>query len=361
MQAILGDGLPSLTLNKKDLIVDTELSEATKKNITPPKEASEELLAAGAKFRGARQEDIKKAQDNLQDEERKRKLFIEKSWDTANDADKQELLNMISNYNLPEYKSLIDYIKGERAWWKSDFSKGLTESLLESTYSDFKDNLSDKTKAYEHAVEINSIKGKELVEKRKEAKKEGFINWDTMSMEGNTIKSNVAVKESDPFNRSLWDDVKDSWVIIAGYLGTLLWITFGLRFASVTANEYFYMKTPYKVLFSVYIFIFTPFIFPYYIYKLLRTWYDPITYPPILYRSFFPTYGYDPNKTPITTVDAWFGYRLDGATIEYIKKMTEINRNKKLEVLEKSVMEDLKTELAKGLLLASKPPPPKGC
>jgi hypothetical protein len=171
----------------------------------------------------------------------------------------------------------------------------------------------------------------------------------------------VSKQEKDPFNRSLWDDIQESWVIILGYLGTLLWIIFGLRFASFTVNEYFYMKTPYKILFFVYIFIFTPFIFPYYIYKLLRTWYDPIHYPPVLYRSFFPTYGYDPDKTPITTMDTWFGYRLDGSTIEYIRKMAEIEHNTKLEVLQKSVMYDLKEELAKGLLMAAKPPPPKGC
>jgi hypothetical protein len=362
MEVLLGksDGLPPLVLDKKQLIINTELPEAKKKEVSPPKEATEELLAAGAKFRGSRQEDIKVSLDTFQDEERKRKLFIEKSWDTANDADKQDFLNMISNYNLPEYKSLIDYIKEERAWWKSDYSKGLTESTLESLFSDFKDTVSDKKKAYENAVETNSIKGKELIEKRKENKKEGFIDWNNINKES-VVQSKVSKQEKDPFNRSLWDDIQESWVIILGYLGTLLWIIFGLRFASFTVNEYFYMKTPYKILFFVYIFIFTPFIFPYYIYKLLRTWYDPIHYPPVLYRSFFPTYGYDPDKTPITTMDTWFGYRLDGSTIEYIRKMAEIEHNTKLEVLQKSVMYDLKEELAKGLLMAAKPPPPKGC
>ena len=60
-------------------------------------------------------------------------------------------------------------------------------------------------------------------------------------------------------------------------------------------------------------------------------------------------------------MDTWFGYRLDGSTIEYIRKMAEIEHNTKLEVLQKSVMYDLKEELAKGLLMAAKPPPPKGC
>jgi hypothetical protein len=60
MEVLLGksDGLPPLVLDKKQLIINTELPEAKKKEVSPPKEATEELLAAGAKFRGSRQEDI---------------------------------------------------------------------------------------------------------------------------------------------------------------------------------------------------------------------------------------------------------------------------------------------------------------
>jgi hypothetical protein len=116
MEALIGNGL---VLNDQDLIVDTDLPSAKQKyNITPLKDAKEKVLADGAEFRTSALLTIKSKQENLQDEEHERKMFIKRVWDTAKDIQKQEFLNKISDYKLPEYKALIDYIKAERAWWK---------------------------------------------------------------------------------------------------------------------------------------------------------------------------------------------------------------------------------------------------
>ena len=140
MEAIIGNGL---VLNEQELIVVTDLPTAKQKyNITPMKDAKEEALAAGAQFRTEALGIVKSKQESLQDEEHERKMFIKRVWETAKDPQKQEFLDMMSNYRLPEYKALIDYIKAERAWWKSDYSKGLAKFTLQTVLADFNDELS---------------------------------------------------------------------------------------------------------------------------------------------------------------------------------------------------------------------------
>jgi hypothetical protein len=97
-------------------------------------------------------------------------MFIKKTWTSANDLTKQSYVNMISNYKLPAYKNLIDYIKQERAWWKSRYSSGLPVSILENIYSDYVDELADRTQKYEDALAENEEKGADLIEERKNAK-----------------------------------------------------------------------------------------------------------------------------------------------------------------------------------------------
>jgi hypothetical protein len=152
MSALLGDGLPALTLSEQDLQVDRKLPEAKQKsNVSPPKDAKEPTLKEGAISRTSKQGILKTRMTDLQDEEYNRKMYIKKTWVAANNVTKQSYMNMISNYNLPEYKDLINYIKQERAWWKSTHSSGLTVSTLETVFSDFNDELGDRLKRYEDA------------------------------------------------------------------------------------------------------------------------------------------------------------------------------------------------------------------
>jgi hypothetical protein len=351
MEALIGNGL---VLNDQDLIVDTDLPTAKQKyNITPTKDAKDDVLAAGAEFRSSALVTVKSKQESLQDEEHQRKIFIKKNWDAAKDIQKQEFLNKISDYKLPEYKELIDYIKAERAWWKSDYSKGLAKFTLQSVLADFNDELSDKTKKYEKALDANKIKNQELVDKRK---KEGFVDWDNMDAEEATIQNAVANENIDPFKRTVWDDVNESWLIIGGYLGSLIWIILGLRFGSSIANEYFYLQTGYKILMFVYTFIFTPALIPYFIYKTLRTFFFPATYPPVTFRCFLPLFETNDEKL----AGSWFTYFLDEATIAEKYKKLEAIKEAKIKVLEKTIMEPLKIELEKITFLSAHPTP-KGC
>jgi hypothetical protein len=363
MTSLLGDGLPPLSISESDITVDRSLPLAKQKNnIVPPKDAKENQLKEGAERRAEKQASLKTDLTRLQDEEVKRKKYIKGSWNTASDVQKQEFVNMISNYKLPEYKALIDYIKIERSWWKSGYSSGLTASTIESLYSDYKDTVSDLTKNYEDALENKKLDDADLIDRRSKAKatdKTGDTNdlndvgkdidWNKITPDttlGETAKS--LVSKEDPFKRSMWDDVNESWGIILGYLGIITWLVFGLRFASFTVNEYFYIKTPYKVLIFVYIFLFTPIIFPYFIYKIILTWFNPVKYPHVIYRSFFPTYGYDPDKSPLTFMDAWLGYSEDTSTLEYIQMMLQKDKDAKLYVLKSStLLDDLKAELNK--------------
>jgi hypothetical protein len=57
----------------------------------------------------------------------------------------------------------------------------------------------------------------------------------------------------------------------------------------------------------------------------------------------------------------WFTYFLDEATIADKFKKLEAIKQAKRNALKKTVLEDLKVELAKFTLMAAKPPPPKGC
>lgn len=369
MAALLGDGLPALRLNEQDLQVDRKLPEPKQKsNITPQKDVKENQLKDGANFRTQKKAAIKQDMNNLQGEEHNRKMFIKKTWNTATDLQKQSYLNMISNYNLPEYKSLIDFIKKERAWWKSTYSAGLTVSVLENVFADYVDELGDRTKKYEDALAENEVVGADLLEQRKNAKPsekmdmnvDMAVDWDKLVPESadEAIKAAEELKpKQDPFKRTVWDDVTDSWVIIASFLGSLIWFVFGLRFGSSIANEYYYLKAPYKILMFVYTFIFTPVLIPYFIYKTIRTWLFPIAYPPITFRCFLPLYESDnPDMA-----SSWFTYFLDEATIadkfSKIKAIEDAKRN----VLKQSIMEDLKIDLAKSVFMAAQPPAPKGC
>lgn len=369
MSSLLGDGLPALRLNEQDLIVDRKLPAAkTKSNITPQKDAKENQLRDGASFRSIRQSMIKTQMNNLQNEEHERKMYIKKTWNTASDVVKQSYLNMISNYNLPEYKNLIDFIKQERAWWKSPNSSGLTVSVLETVFADYVDELGDRTKAYEDALKQNQMLGEELLEKRKNAKPsekidtgaDTSIDWNKISPETADEANKVAEEknvQSDPFKRTVWDDVNDSWLIIGGMLGTLIWIILGLRFGSALANEYYYLKAPYKILIFIYTLIFTPVLIPYFIYKTLRTWFFPKDYPPFIYRCFIPLFE---SEDP-TLASSWFTYLLDELTIsDKATKIKAIEQSKR-NVLKNTFLEELKADLTKALLLAPEPPPDKGC
>lgn len=360
MGSLLGDGLPPLTISESDISVNRSLPAAKQKdNVVAPKDIKENQLKQGEEQRSIKQSLLKTDQIRLQDEESGRKKYIKGSWNSASDVKKQEFMNMISNYNLPEYKALIDYIKLERSWWKSRHSSGLPVSMLESFYSDYKDTLSDLTKVYEDALESKKTDDADLIERRSKAKgkteddKAGMeidtnIDWDKIKSADVKGEEKPVSNEVDPFKRSMWDDVNESWGIIMGYLGIITWLVFGLRFASFTVNEYFYIKTPYKILVFLYTFLFTPAIFPYFIYKIILTWYNPVKYPHVIYRSFFPTYGYDPDKSPITVMDAWLGYKEDTSTLEYIQMMLKKEKDAKLDVLKSStLLDDLKAELRK--------------
>jgi hypothetical protein len=368
MAALLGDGLPALRLTEQDLQVDRKLPEAKQKpNITPQKDVKENQLKDGAVFRSSKQKEIKATMNSLQGEEHNRKMFIKKTWNSATDVTKQSYMNMISNYNLPEYKNLIDFIKKERAWWKSTYSAGLTVSVLENVFSDYADEVGDRTKRYEDALAENEITGADLLEQRSNAKPsekldmniDTNIDWDKLLPESaeEAIKAAEELKpKQDPFKRTVWDDVNDSWLIIGGFLGTLIWIILGLRFGSSIANEYYYLKAPYKILMFVYTVIFTPLLIPYFVYKTLRTWLFPDTYPAIIFRCFLPLYESDNPNT-----SSWFTYFLDEATIaDKYNKLEAINMAKR-NVLKESIMEGLKIELAKNVFMAAQPPAPKGC
>ena len=367
MAALLGDDLPPLRLNETELQVDRKLPEAKQKsNVSPPKDVKEGPLKDGANFRSSKQKILKDNMNDLQGEEYNRKIYIKKTWMSANDVKKQSYMNMISNYNLPEYKMLIDYIKKERAWWKSTYSSGLTVSTLETVFSDYIDELGDLTKRYEDALKENNLKGEDLIERRKNAKPtetttsssdemDTKIDWSKITPEKgdevvNATKEANEAKVNDPFKRTVWDDVNDSWVIIGGFIGSLLWFIMGLRFGSSITNEYYYLKVPYKILIFIYTLVFTPALVPYFIYKTIRTWLYPLIYPPFTYRCFLPLYeSQDP-----TLSDSWFTYVLDDATIaDKFAKLKAIEDSKR-NILKDSIMDELQKELAQFALFAAK-------
>jgi hypothetical protein len=364
--ALFGDGLPVLKITDEYLQVDRKLPEAKQKsNISPQKDVKENQLKDGAVFRTQKKNQIKQTMMEFQNEEHDRKMFIKKTWNSATDVVKQSYMNMISNYNLPEYKDLINFIKQERSWWKSSYSAGLTVSTLENVFADYADELADRIKKYEDALKENEAVGADLLEQRKNAKPSEKINtdinidWDKItpkSAEEVNAAAEESVKEADPFKRTVWDDVNESWLIIGGFLGSLIWLIFGLRFGSSIANEYYYLKTPYKILMFVYTFIFTPVLIPYFIFKTIRTWLFPKTYPPVIFRCFLPLF-----ETEDSLGGTWLTYVLDEATkadkFNKLKAIEDAKRN----VLKKTIMKDLTAELAKFSFLAAQPPAPKGC
>lgn len=364
--ALFGDGLPPLRLTDQDVTVNRKLPEAKQKsNITPQKDLKENQLKDGALFRTLKKGQIKGIMVDLQNEEYERKTFIKKTWNSATDVGKQSYMNIISNYNLPEYIGLIDFIKQERAWWKSTYSAGLTVSVLENVFADYSDELSDRIQKYQDALKENEAVGADLLEQRKNAKPSEKINtdinidWDKLSPEIAEQVNKAAEEnktEADPFKRTVWDDVNESWLIIGGFLGSLIWLIFGLRFGSSIANEYYYLNAPYKILMFVYTIIFTPVLIPYFIYKTLRTFFFPTTYPPVIFRCFLPLFE---TEDPLSR--SWLTYVLDEATkVDKAAKLKAI-QDAKRNVLKKTIMKDLTAELARFTFLAAQPPAPKGC
>jgi len=122
-------------------------------------------------------------------------------------------------------------------------------------------------------------------------------------------------------------------------------------------NEYYYKKAPYKILMFIYTFIFTPVLIPYFIFKTLRTWIFPDAYPPFVYRCFLPLYESEDPKL----ANSWFTYIMDEMTIADKFTKVKADEDAKRRILETTVLDDLQNELAKSVLLAAKPPAPKGC
>ena len=106
----------------------------------------------------------------------------------------------------------------------------------------------------------------------------------------------------------------------------------------------------------VYTFIFTPALIPYFIYRTFRTFFFPGTYPPVTFRCFLPLFETDDENL----AGSWFTYYMDDTTIAEKSKKLEAIKKAKLKVLEQSIMEPLKIDLAK-FSFALTHPTPKGC
>ena len=110
---------------------------------------------------------------------------------------------------------------------------------------------------------------------------------------------------------SATDAAWQSFSMIGGYIGIILYIAIALRFVAFVTSDILHKPPPYRILVAVYTFIFAPLFIPYYAYRTFKAAWDirkpvPVDTLPVAY-SIFPAFEFDARE-PYDLIKSLAGY-----------------------------------------------------
>ena len=310
----------AVQLNPADLVVDETLPSASITSGVATifgKAPSDEEIQAALPLRTAARQTVADALTKLQKEEKDVKNSISDKWDSSSDEVKVKLQAQLDIYKLPEYKTLINYVKGELVWWNTNLKLSTTD--VNTRAVNFKENLQTNTDIYERAIQQSTTSAEK--------------------QQSEVIQSQK--KERDAImNRGIADDMWDSFIISLQWVGIIIYILLALRFASFAANANLYKPLPYRTLAFIYTFIFAPIVGPYYLWREIKAWIWPGIVEPPLYESFFPVIPYNPVEE-LTMNRRLYGY----ADTEKLQKWMKRQLDKELSDKQAAVSHNILAEL----------------
>ena len=311
-------GKSEMALNPADFKVDDSLPAYPMLQI-PKASVSDQDVAAGNPLRIAARQKVLNVFQAMVSEQRLIKNNIEKKWNTLSAEDKKINQRILDMYNKgPVYLDLFNYVKQELVWWNNNLE--LSPRQVNNRDLQYDETILKKQLALENSLisEVANIKqAGQTKEEKEKAAKEALLN------------------------RTLYDDVSDSFSILAKSLFTIFYILVGLRCASFAANELLYKPVPYRILAFVYTFIFCPIFAPYYLWKVIQNYIWGTTLP--LYEGLLPIIPYDSSDL-LTLNRRLFGYANTPFLQEWIKGKQEaelearntavISKNMKAEIIQ---------------------------
>ena len=255
-------------------------------------------VAEGKPLRIAAREKVVKVYDNMiageRDMKKRMGAVTKKTWEEWDAKTKKMFQGDLDFINKnPAYLDLLNYVKQELVWWNNNIELSPREVTTRDLQYD--ETIKKKNEAFQKALQnrADTTKQQTKVAEEKEKKRLEAIR-----------------------NRSLYDDITDSLIILAKSIVIIFYIVIGLRCASFAANELLYKPVPYRLLAFVYTFIFCPIFAPYYLWKVLKNyiWGTPLP----LFEGLLPINSYDPSD-PLTLSRRLFGYADTPALQEWIR------------------------------------------
>ena len=306
--------MASSVLNPADLLVDESLPSAP---ITSNvgglfgKQPTDEEVKDALPLRTAARQTVLDTLTQLQTDEKNKKSDISKRWNSSSPTQQAALQAQLDNYKLPEYRALIDYVKGELVWWNTNVK--LSATTVNTRAINFKENLETKTDIYLRTLQQRIAASQQtLSANEKDAQK----------------------KKAEIMNRTTSDIVWDAIKTALTYLISVIYLVLALTFASFVANSFLHKPILYRILAFVYAFIFAPIFGVYYTYNRIKYMIGLLNEEDLpVMKGLLPLKPYYllPNAEP-TLIQRLFGYSEEN-TEEFIKSQA----TKELNSLEKAV------------------------
>lgn len=306
-----------LVLNPADILVDESLPSAPiTSNVGSlfGKQPTDEEVKDALPLRTAARQTVLDTLTKLQTDEKNKKTDLSKRWNSSSPtqqaAFQAAFQAQLDNYKLPEYRALIDYVKGELVWWNTNVK--LSATTVNTRAINFKENLQTKTDIYLRTLQ-QAI--------------------DASSQKQSSNEKEVAKKKAEIMNRTTSDIVWDAIKTALSYLISIIYLVLALTFASFVANSLLHKPILYRILAFVYAFIFAPIFGVYYTYNRIKYAIGIQGAELPLMEGLLPLKGYDllPNAEP-TLMQRLFGFS-EKNTEEFIRSQAA----KELQSLEKAV------------------------
>jgi hypothetical protein len=305
-----------LELNPADLVVDETLpSPPITSGVTTMfgKQPTDEEIKAALPLRTAARQTVADALQREQGSEKHVKKNISKAWPSLSPKEREERQTMLDMYKLPEYKDFINFLKTELVWWNTNIKLSTLDVNTRSV--NFNENFKLKQDIFRKAND----------QSRDSSKQQQSAADDAQN------KAKQAI-----LNRSVKDDIWDSFIISLQWIGIIIYILLALRFASFAANANLYKPLPYRFLAFIYTFIFAPIVAPYYLWREIKALIWPGIVAQPLYESFFPIIPYNPTEE-LTMNRRLYGY----ADTEGLRSWIQRQIAKDLEGKEKAISTDI--------------------
>lgn len=140
------------------------------------------------------------------------------------------------------------------------------------------------------------------------------------------VQEKQRADEKAAIERTGGDDFQDALKIVGKVMIFLIVFIVALRLGSYAANASLHLPTPYRILNFIYTALFSPVLFFYYLFFILRNYFFPGSYAPLRIEAMLPFYEIKEEKT---WTDPLFGYTPTSEVLtEIIKKQADLEKRR---------------------------------